>query len=48
MADYESQEEEMLIPKKVKAGREWFDVQVIDTMPKKGAMGGVKFESQLI
>jgi hypothetical protein len=31
----------MLIPKKVKAGRKWFGVQVLDRMLKKGAMGGV-------
>jgi hypothetical protein len=38
----------MLIPKKVKVGRKWFDVEMLDTMPSKGKMGRVFFTSQLI
>lgn len=38
----------MLIPKKLRVGRKWYDVEMLDTMPTKGKMGRVFFTSQLI
>ncbi len=38
----------MLIPKKIKVGPKWYDVEMLDTMPKKGTMGRAHFASQLI
>jgi hypothetical protein len=38
----------MLIPKKIKVGLKWYDVEMLDTMPNKGKMGRVFFTSKLI
>ena len=38
----------MRIPKKIKVGLKWYDVEMLDTMPSKGKMGRVFFTSQLI
>ena len=38
----------MQIPKKIKVGRHWYDIERIKHMPLKGTMGRVNYNARLL